>query len=125
MKRTIFGFTLSAMLYALCSIVALLFALCLPAQALQAKKVPRIGVLISASAAATAPFIDALQQGLHELGYVEGKTIAIERRFAELKFDRLPNLATELVRLKVDVIVPRDRTLPSVLPGKQPARSQL
>ncbi len=84
---------------------ALLLVLSGSAAAQQPKKVPRVGLLISASAAATAPFIDALQQGLRELGYVEGKNIAIERRFAELKFDRLPDLATELVGLKVDVIV--------------------
>jgi putative ABC transport system substrate-binding protein len=75
------------------------------AEAQQPGKIPRVGLLISASSAATAPFIDALQLGLRELGYVEGKNIAIERRFAELKFDRLPDLATELVGLKVDVIV--------------------
>jgi putative ABC transport system substrate-binding protein len=93
------------MLSALGLLCALFLACSFPAQAQQPKKVPRIGVLISASAAATAPFIDAFQQGLRELGYVEGKNIAIERRFAELEFDRLPIQATELVRLKVDVIV--------------------
>jgi ABC-type uncharacterized transport system substrate-binding protein len=93
------------LLFALSLLCAMLLALSVPTQAQQPGKVPRIGVLVSASAAATVPFIDALQQGLRELGYVEGKNIAIERRFAELKFDRLPNLATELVRLKVDVIV--------------------
>jgi putative ABC transport system substrate-binding protein len=88
--------------FALC---VMLLALWLPAEAQQPGKIPRIGLLISASAAATAPFIDALQQGLRELGYVEGKNIAVERRFAELKFDRLPDLARELVGLKVDLIV--------------------
>jgi putative ABC transport system substrate-binding protein len=84
---------------------ALLFALCATAQAQQPGKMPRIGLLISASTAATATFIDAFQQGLRELGYAEGKNVAIERRFADGKLDRLPDLATELVRLKVDIIV--------------------
>jgi putative ABC transport system substrate-binding protein len=86
--------------------IGVTFAMCGGvAQAQQPGKVHRIGLLISASSAATAPFIDAFQQGLRELGYVEGKNIAIERRFAELKFDRLPDLAAELVGLKVDIIV--------------------
>jgi putative tryptophan/tyrosine transport system substrate-binding protein len=49
--------------------------------------------------------LDAFQQGLHELGYTEGQNITIERRYAEWKLERLPELAAELVRLKVDVIV--------------------
>ena len=107
MRKRFSGLRLSPLPFALCSVAlgALLLALSFPAEAQQSGKIPRIGLLISASAAATAPFIDALQQGLRELGYVEGKNIAIERRFAELKFDRLPDLATELVGLKVDVIV--------------------
>ncbi len=68
-------------------------------------KVPRVGVLAS-SAAANSPYVfEAFRQGLRELGYVEGRNIAIEWRFAEGKLDRLPDLAAELVRLKVDVIV--------------------
>jgi putative tryptophan/tyrosine transport system substrate-binding protein len=75
------------------------------AQAQQTKKVPRIGYLIGASLSADSARIPAFRQGLRELGYVEGKNIVIEYRYAEGKFDRLPALATELVRLKVDVIV--------------------
>jgi hypothetical protein len=82
MIKPVIGFTLSVFL----------MVLGVSAEAQEPKKMPRVGHLISASAAATAPFIDALQQGLRELGYVEGKTVAIERRFAELKFDRLPDL---------------------------------
>jgi putative tryptophan/tyrosine transport system substrate-binding protein len=86
----------------------LIQALLLPApcaQAQQPGKVPRIGFLIASSPSAIATRMDAFRQGLRELGYVEGKDIVIEWRSAEGKFDRLPVLAAELVRLKVDVIV--------------------
>jgi putative ABC transport system substrate-binding protein len=76
-----------------------------PAEAQQPKKVPRIGFLSAASPSAIAVRIEAFRQGLRELGYVEGKNIVIEYRYAEGKLDRLPDLAAELVRLKVDVIV--------------------
>jgi putative ABC transport system substrate-binding protein len=75
------------------------------AQAQQPAKIPRIGFLITSSPAAIAPRLDAFRQSLRELGYVEGKSIVIERRHAEGKSDHLPALAAELVRLKVDVIV--------------------
>ena len=75
------------------------------AQAQQPTKVPRIGYLTPASLSANAARVEAFRQGLHELGYVEGKNIVIEHRYAEEKQDRLPALAAELVRLKVDVIV--------------------
>jgi putative tryptophan/tyrosine transport system substrate-binding protein len=75
------------------------------AEAQQAKKVPRIGYLAAASASANPARIEALRQGLRELGYVEGKNIVIEWRFADGKLERLPEFAPELVRLKVDVIV--------------------
>ena len=82
----------------------LLFALCFPAEAQQPTKIPRMGHLSGASSADSAP-VEAFRQGLRELGYVEGKNIVIELRYAEGKFDRLPTLAAELVRLKVDIIV--------------------
>jgi ABC-type uncharacterized transport system substrate-binding protein len=75
------------------------------AEAQQPKKVPLIGFLDTASLSADADRIEALHQGLRELGYVEGKNIVIEWRSGEGKADRLPALAVELVRLKVDVIV--------------------
>ena len=75
------------------------------AQAQQSMKVPRIGYLTAASLSAIPARLDAFRQGLRELGYVEGKNIVIEYRNAEGKLDRLPALASELVRLKVDVIV--------------------
>jgi len=83
----------------------MLIALCFPAEAQQPGKVSRIGYLITSSPAAIAPRMDAFQQGLRELGYVEGKNIVIERRHGEGKLDRLPGLAAELVRLNVDVLV--------------------
>ena len=84
---------------------ALLFALSFPAQAQQAKKVPRIGYLSALSQPADSYRSEAFRQGLRELGYVEKKNITIEYRYAEGKLDLLPALAAELVRLKVDIIV--------------------
>jgi len=75
------------------------------AQAQQPTKVPRIGYLSSTSPSAGSSRIAAFGQGLRELGYIEGKNLVIEWRFAEGKLDRLPELAAELVRLKIDVIV--------------------
>ncbi len=75
------------------------------AEAQQPKKIPRVGFLSVSSLAANATRIEAFRQGLRDLGYVEGKNIVIEWRYAEEKQDRLRELASELVRLKVDVIV--------------------
>ena len=75
------------------------------ADAQQPKKVPRIGFLFSTSPSLSSARLEAFRQGLRELGYVEGKNIAIEYRYAEGTLDLLPALAAELVRLKVDVIV--------------------
>jgi putative ABC transport system substrate-binding protein len=75
------------------------------AQAQQPTKVARTGFLIAASRSAISARTEAFQQGLRELGYVEGKNIVIEWRSAEGKPDRLPSVAAELARLKVDVIV--------------------
>jgi len=84
----------------------MLLALSFPADAQQqATKIPRIGYLATVSLSAISARIEAFRQGLRELGYVEGKNIVIEWRYAEGKADRLPGLAAELVRLKVDVIV--------------------
>jgi putative ABC transport system substrate-binding protein len=91
------------------SLVALLavFLLATPlaAEGQAPAKVPRIGFLSSRSLADSTHLLESLRQGLRELGYVEGHTIAIEYRFAEGRPERLPALAAELVRLKVDVIV--------------------
>jgi putative ABC transport system substrate-binding protein len=86
-------------------VCALLFALCFSAEAQQHAKTPRIGFLSSLSSEAVANRIEAFRQGLRELGYVEGRNVVIEWRYAEGKTERLPALAAELVRVKVDVIV--------------------
>jgi putative ABC transport system substrate-binding protein len=87
------------------ALCAVLFALCFPANAQQPKKVARIGYLSGNSSSADSPRVEAFRQGLRALGYVEGKNLALEDRYADARFDKLPALADELVRLKVDVIV--------------------
>ena len=86
-------------------VAVVLLALGVIAEAQQPTKIPRIGFLGAASLYAIAARIEAFRQGLRELGYVEGKNIIIEYRYAEGKYDRLPALAAELVRLKVDIII--------------------
>jgi ABC-type uncharacterized transport system substrate-binding protein len=95
MKKNVFCLALGAML----------FALCQSAEAQQPAKIPRIGYLSITDAATDSPRAEGLRLALRELGYIEGQNIAIEYRYAEGKNDRLPGLATELVRLKVDIIV--------------------
>jgi putative ABC transport system substrate-binding protein len=88
--------------------VALVVALAMGAAVVQAQqpaKVPRIGYLATASLSAFATRTEAFRQGLRELGYIEGKNILIEYRYANGKPDRVPALADELVRTKVDIIV--------------------
>jgi putative ABC transport system substrate-binding protein len=87
------------------ALCAMLFTLCVSAEAQQPKKVPRIGYLSRSSASGNLPRIEAFRQGLRDLGYIEGQNIVIEYRYAEGKSDRLPNLAADLVSLKIDVIV--------------------
>ena len=84
---------------------ALLFALCHPAWAQQPKKVPRIGYLSAFEPITESTRAEAIRLALRELGYIEGQNIAIEYRYAEGKQDRFPELAAELVRVKVDIIV--------------------
>jgi putative ABC transport system substrate-binding protein len=90
-------------------IVALgILSAALAADARQPVKVPRIGVLLPGSPPGPherSPGLEAFQQGLRDLGYVEGQNLVMESRWAEGKFERLPDLAVELVRLKADVIV--------------------
>ena len=88
-----------------------------PAGEQQAKKIPQIGVLYPGLSGVSASQLDGFRQGLRELGYAEGKNIAIEYRFAEGKLGRLPDLAADLVRLKVDVIVAAGGT-PAILAAK-------
>src|SRR5262247_2354626 len=85
--------------------MASVIAASLTVEAQQPKKVARTGLLGGGSASAIPGRIDAFRQGLRDLGYVEGKTIVIEQMWAEGKLDRIPALAAELVRLKVDAIV--------------------
>ncbi len=94
MRNIVTGVTLSAMLS----------ALCVSAQAQQPAKVLRIGHLYQSSSY-FVPVADLFRQELNKLGYVEGQKIVFERKFAEVNLNRLPELAAELVRLKVDVIV--------------------
>ena len=87
------------------ALCAMLFTLSLPAQAQQPARIHRIGILSPVSGSVFPARDEAFRQRLRELGYVEGKNIVIEYRYAEGKPERLPDLAAELVRLKVDVIV--------------------
>jgi len=88
-----------SLVVALSSLVAPLAAVAQPTG-----KVYRMGVLTGGSATAPSPPLEAFRQGLREFGWVEGQNIVVEYRFAEGRLDRLPALAAELVRLKVDVI---------------------
>jgi putative ABC transport system substrate-binding protein len=94
MKRKLTVLTLSAML----------FALCVRVEAQHPGKTPRIGVLVASSPRANT-LVEPFRQGLRELGYVEGKNVVLEYRYAEGKLDRLPELAAELVSVEVNVIV--------------------
>ena len=82
---------------------AVLFALCFTAEAQQSAKVPKIGFL--GAGPASRPWHAFFQREFHKLGYVDGKNVTFIYRFADTKYDRLPALAEELVRLKVDVII--------------------
>ena len=95
MSKKITGLALGVMLLAISS----------QADAQQPKKVARIGFLAPATRTGYQHYTDAFLQGLRELGYVEGQNIVIEYRWADGNFERLPELAADLVRLKVDVIV--------------------
>ena len=95
MRKKLIGPTLSAMLFALCS----------SAEAQQPKKVTRIGYLSPFDSAPDSTRAEAIRLALRERGYIEGQNIAIEYRYTEGKRDRLPELAAELVRLKVDIIL--------------------
>jgi putative ABC transport system substrate-binding protein len=86
-------------------LIVAVFAAPLVGEAQQPGKVPRVGFLGPRSRSDGAPFLDAFLQGLRALGWVEGQNIAIEYRFAEGRLDRLADLAADLVRLKVDIIL--------------------
>jgi putative ABC transport system substrate-binding protein len=112
MKKNSFCLALGAMLLALCSLVA----------AQQQARIPRIGyVLVGADPKTPASQVKAFRRGVRDLGYVEGKNIVIEFRYAEGKEDRIPSLVTELVELKVDVFVLQ--TLSSIRAAKQATKT--
>jgi ABC-type uncharacterized transport system substrate-binding protein len=95
MSKKVFSLALGAMLFAFCGSV----------DAQQAGKIFRIGFLDSSNASGMAGLLEAFQQELNKFGWIEGKNITIEHRFAEGKPERLPELAADLVRLKVDLIM--------------------
>jgi putative ABC transport system substrate-binding protein len=93
-------------------LVVVLLAVAVIAEAQQPKKVPLIGYLSSVDPATDAPRSEGIRLALRELGYIEGQNIAIEYRYAEGKAGRQSELAAELVRLKVDIILVLGGTTP-------------
>jgi putative tryptophan/tyrosine transport system substrate-binding protein len=117
--------------FALC---AVLIALCASAEAQQPKKVQVIGILASPSSSVASARVEAFQKGLVDLGYSEGKNIAIEHRYADGRLERLSDLAAEVIRLKIDVILAlgapaalaakqATTTIPIVMTGGDPVRA--
>ena len=102
--------------------VVVLLAVAVIAEAQQPKKVPRIGYLSMVDPASDSARSEAIRLALRERGYIEGQNIAIEYRYAEGKLDRLPELAAELVRLKVDIIVVAGGAQRSRRPRMRPRR---
>src|SRR6516162_2759997 len=100
MKRRLRKTSLASILYA-----GALLAVAVTVEAQQKDKVFRIGYLDPGTVSGNAALLEKFRQELNKLGWVEGKNIAIEYRFAELKPERVAELAAELVRLKVDLIV--------------------
>jgi len=102
--------------------VALLLAVAVIAEAQQPTKIPQIGY-ISGTGNETnqGPYVEALRQGLRELGYIEGKNFTIEYRGAEGKTDRIPSLAVELIERQVNVLIVA--TLPAILAAKQATKT--
>jgi putative ABC transport system substrate-binding protein len=112
MRKSFFGLVLSA----------LLFALCVPVEAQQPKKLPRIGYLVTVGDRSNPASPDkAFQQGLRDLGYIEGENILVEYRYLEGKRDRIPSLVAELVKLNVDVLVAS--TPPAIRAAKQATKT--
>ena len=99
------------------AIVIVLLAVPVAAEAQATAKVPVIGLLDATSLSARAELVGSFRQGLREFGYVEGRNILIEYRWAEGRFDRLPGLAADLVRARVDVIAAL--AIPAALAAKR------
>ena len=108
MRRNVYSLTLCAMLFALCSF----------ASAQQPTKIPRIGYVIGSG---PGPLVEAFRQGLRDFGYIEGKNILVEYRYAEGNRDRIPGLVAELVQLKVDILVSPTGT--AILAAKQATKT--
>ena len=101
--------------------VVVLLAVAVLAEAQPQAKIPRIGYVSGTGDSSNpGPYVEALRQGLRDLGYVEGKNIVIEYRGAEGKSERMPSLVTELVELKVDVLV---LTIGAILAAKQATKT--
>ena len=96
---------MTSLVFALICLLPTVFLPALLAGAQQPAKVFRIGFLDNSSASGNAPLLEAFRQEMRKLGWIEGKNFTFEYRFAEGKFDRLPDLAADLVRLKVDLIM--------------------
>jgi putative ABC transport system substrate-binding protein len=92
-------------------------ALSFAAEAQQRVKAPRVGLLLQGTSTSLVARLEGFQQGLRERGYVEGKNIALEQRFDDDREERLPALAAELVRLRVDIIVAA--ATPGIIAAKQ------
>src|SRR5262245_22496654 len=116
------------------ALVAISVMLSFPCEAQQPAKVPRIGILAGQSSSVASTRVEAFRKGLIELGYTEGKNIAIDHRYADGRLERLPDLAAEVIRLKVDIILalgtPSARaakqattTIPIIMTGGDPVRA--
>jgi putative tryptophan/tyrosine transport system substrate-binding protein len=97
---------------------AILYAPCFSAEAQQGTKIPRIGYVIGSG---PGPLVEAFRQGLRDFGYIEGKNILVEYRYAEGNRDRIPGLVAELVQLKVDILVSPTGT--AILAAKQATKT--
>jgi putative tryptophan/tyrosine transport system substrate-binding protein len=105
MRKKLIGFALSPLPFWFFSTGAMLLVLYFPANAQQAPKVAKIGVLLPSTSTATAHLLAAFREGLRKHGYVEGKSFVLEARYGDGKAERLPELARELVGLEVNVIL--------------------
>jgi putative ABC transport system substrate-binding protein len=116
--RRLLSFGLFALLFVASSIGTMFFGLCFAAWAQQPVKIPRVGYVSGAGDPSNpGPAVEAFRQGLRDRGYIEGNNILVEYRYAEGKRERVSSLVSELVRLKVDVLVLL--TLPSVRAAKE------
>jgi putative ABC transport system substrate-binding protein len=102
-------------------LLATVFVTTVSAQAQQPTNMPRIGYLAGVDPTTAGPLVEAFRQGLRDHGYIEGKNILVEYRYAEGRRDRVPSLVGELVQLKVDVLVLL--TLPSVRAAKEATKT--